>query len=353
MGGLIIKGEDNHFRALRNDYLPSFNRHLDNYLQYTPAAVMLGLKIGGVQGRSTWGRMLLSDLFSSALMAGTVNALKYSTLVMRPDGSNRHSFPSGHTATAFMTATMLNKEYGYRNPWIGIGGYTVAAATGLMRSANNKHWLSDILTGAGIGVISTELGYYLADLIFHDKSAHPVYTDELDRMRPPSFIGLYLGFNVPLSHYDLNEHLSFKSSSGCTAGLEGAYFFNPYIGIGGRGMVSNTRIIMNDIQSENNTFDLISAAVGPYFSYPLSKRWQIGSKLLVGFVHYPPLTLSRLSVGAHNGFGVGSGLSLTFRANDCFGFRLLFDYNLRSPQSTLSKEYLNMLTLGSSFIVTL
>ena len=48
-GGLIIKSEDDHFRHLRNDYLPHFNRHADDYLQYLPAAVMLGMK------PSCWG----------------------------------------------------------------------------------------------------------------------------------------------------------------------------------------------------------------------------------------------------------------------------------------------------------
>lgn len=169
VGGLIVKGEDDHFRNLRNEYLPRFNRHLDDYMQYAPAVAMLGLKASGVQSRSSWGRLLVSDAFSALLMGATVNTLKQTTNVERPDGSNRHSFPSGHTATAFMTATMLNKEYGHKSPWIGIGAYSVATATGLMRMANNKHWLSDVLTGAGIGILSTELGYYLADLIFKER----------------------------------------------------------------------------------------------------------------------------------------------------------------------------------------
>ena len=75
---------------------------------------MLGLKVSGVKGRSSWGRMLASNAMSVALMAGIVNSLKYSAQVERPDGTDLRSFPSGHTATAFMTATMLNKEYGYR-----------------------------------------------------------------------------------------------------------------------------------------------------------------------------------------------------------------------------------------------
>ncbi len=102
-------------------------------------------------------------------MAVGVNSLKYSCRVMRPDGSSRNSFPSGHTATAFMTATMLHKEYGHLSPWYSIGGYTVATLTGVTRQLNNRHWMSDIMVGAGIGILATELGYFLADLIFRDK----------------------------------------------------------------------------------------------------------------------------------------------------------------------------------------
>lgn len=116
VGGLAVKSGDDHFRSLRNDYLPRFHHHADDYLQYAPAAIMLGMKTFGVEGRSSWTRMLVSDAFSALLMGSVVNTLKQTTHVVRPDGSNDHSFPSGHTATAFMTATMLTKEYGHISP---------------------------------------------------------------------------------------------------------------------------------------------------------------------------------------------------------------------------------------------
>lgn len=75
VAGLVVQERDRGFRHLRNDYVPSFRLHYDDYLQYAPAALMLGLKIGGVRGRSSWGRMLVSDAFSVALMAGAVNSL--------------------------------------------------------------------------------------------------------------------------------------------------------------------------------------------------------------------------------------------------------------------------------------
>lgn len=353
VGGLIVKREDDHFRGLRNEYLPRFNRHLDDYMQYAPAAVMLGMKVAGVQSRSSWGGMLVSDAFSALLMGGVVNTLKQTTNVERPDGSNKHSFPSGHTATAFMTATMFTKEYGHKSPWVGVGAYSVATATGLMRMANNKHWLSDVLTGAGIGILSTEVGYYFADLIFREKGINRFANENMfDRMDKPSFVSLYLGLNIPLSGYDIDEEMEFRTSSGSSAGVEGAYFFNPYVGVGGRFTVSNTLIIVNEERAENNTFDAISLCGGSYFSYPLSSRWLIGSKLLGGYVHYPQLELTDRSVSSRSGFCMGSGVSLTFKAKEYYGIRFFLDYNLLPSHSRNSGEYMNMLTLGSSFMIT-
>ena len=73
VGGLIVKSEDDHFRSLRNDYMPRFDRHADDYMQYASAAIMLGMKVAGVQSRSSWGRMIVSDAFSAILMGSVVN----------------------------------------------------------------------------------------------------------------------------------------------------------------------------------------------------------------------------------------------------------------------------------------
>lgn len=145
----------------------------------------------------------------------------------------------------------------------------MATTTGLMRMTNNKHWLSDVLTGAGIGILSTELGYYLADLIFKKKGINRLANEEVfSRMDKPSFLSLYLGLNIPLSGYDIDEQTEFSTSSGSTAGMEGAYFFNPYVGSGGRFTVSNTSIIVNTDRAENNMFDVISFTEEVIFPIP-------------------------------------------------------------------------------------
>lgn len=135
--GLIVKGENRNFRTLRNRFQPTFHHEYDNYTQYVPLAATWGLKLAGVEGRSSWKELAVSNAFSAALMAGFVNALKYTTKEMRPDNSSNNSFPSGHTATAFMCATILHKEYGMISPWYSIGGYTLAGLTGVTRQLNN------------------------------------------------------------------------------------------------------------------------------------------------------------------------------------------------------------------------
>ena len=328
--GLIVAGEDSHFHSLRDNFLPSFRPHYDDYLQYAPAIAMLGLKIGGIQGRSSWGRMLGSDAFSASLMAIAVNTLKHTVKVMRPDGSNRHSFPSGHSATAFMTATMLHKEYGMtRSPWYSIGAYTAATLTGLSRQMNNKHWLSDVLVGAGIGILSTEVGYYLADLIFKGRGITYARLPDrpFDPGYKPSFFGLYLGLNLTPGRYALEDGREVSLSTGGTAGVEGAWFITRHIGIGGRATISNKPLSVDNIH-QDESLDMISGYVGPFFSYPLTCRWLVGGKLLAGYVHYPSCRLSDIRIGDKNGFGFGTGLSVTFLANHKFGMKFSTDYDL-------------------------
>lgn len=125
------------------------------------------------------------------------------------------------------------------------------------------------------------------------------------------------------------------------------------IGAGGRFAVSSTSIIVNKEQAESSTFDALTLCGGAYFSYPLSSRWLVGSKLLGGYVHYPQLRLTHQSVPARNGFCMGSGASLTFRAKEHYGIRFFLDYNLLPSHSKQSGEYMNMLTVGSSFMITL
>jgi len=138
---------------------PGFYSPADNYLQFAPAAAVFGLSAGGVKGKHTLGEQLILYAGSMLVSEGIATGLKYSTHILRPDNSAYNSFPSGHTTSAFTGAELLNQEYGSSSVLYPILGYGAASATGMMRLMNNRHWLSDVLVGAGIGMISTKLVY--------------------------------------------------------------------------------------------------------------------------------------------------------------------------------------------------
>lgn len=356
IGGLIEKYQDKKFRTLRNDFMPEFKRPLDNYLQFAPAVVMVGLKAAGVKSRSSWGRMLTTDAIATAMMASTVQLSKHATNVTRPDGTDNHSFPSGHTATAFMMATMLSKEYGYLSPWVSVGSYAVATTTGLMRIANNKHWLSDVMVGAGVGIIATEMAYWITDALFKDKGRNHLPTDDRKEVfgaGNPSFFSLYGGFNIPLSDYDINEEHDFETSTGTTMGLEGAWFFSRYVGVGAVGTISNIRYIVDSQDAPDNTYDFYRLCAGPYFSLPLTRRWSIGSKLLGGRIWYPTKTIDGVRLRHRDGWSFGSGVSINFQVQEHLMGSIFLDYGLQSPHSRESGEYIHLMTLGARMGVRL
>ena len=416
--GLIAKSEKAAFRQNYNNpntkirlIKTNFHNEIDNYTQYVPLALTIGLKLGGVESRSDWPRFWASSAASAAIMAGLVNGIKYTASEMRPDGSTRNSWPSGHTATAFLAATILHKEYGLtRSPWYSVGAYTLATATGVMRVLNNRHWISDVLSGAGIGILSVELGYGLMDLLFKNRGLQrgdlSVYPDLRSN---PSFFAISMGiglgnknlylppfeFDLPSELFgdvDLNgdeEPLHLKFRSATVVGAEGAYFFNPYIGVGGRLRVKATPIngwskfalseeadmqeffndplFVNSSQNialtiESDHITEFAADAGVYFSYPFSSRFALGAKALVGrsvmddidinasytgeqlefneesiFDDDAPMfkpsgkevnyTWDYIDVSASNSFKFGTGVSLTYAHKNNFSWRVFCDYD--------------------------
>jgi hypothetical protein len=160
-------------RELDHSIHNEVNKHLqtkipvDDYSQYAPALAVYGLSFMGIKTKHNFRDRTIIMATSYIVTGAVVRTMKSSIHVMRPDGSNSKSFPSGHTATAFVGAHILFKEYKDTSPWIGIAGYTVAAGTGALRILNKKHWLSDVVTGAGIGIVSAEVGYLMLP-VFHN-----------------------------------------------------------------------------------------------------------------------------------------------------------------------------------------
>jgi hypothetical protein len=143
----------------RQEWMPKFHHHADDYLQYAPIVAVYGLNALGIKGKNDFGNRTALLIKSELLVGILTYSLKKITAVPRPDTGQPTSFPSGHTAQAFAAATFMAKEYGHKNIWYSIGAYTVAAGIGTMRMMNNRHWVSDVLVGAGIGIFSTNFVY--------------------------------------------------------------------------------------------------------------------------------------------------------------------------------------------------
>jgi PAP2 superfamily len=126
------------------------------------AGAMLGgglVQLGGAVASFAAGWMtsnprleaLGSDLIRAQAMSGIMTqALKFATERTRPDGS-RYSFPSGHTSASFATATVLQGHFGWK---VGLPAYAAAAYVGTSRLSENKHYASDVIFGAAIGLVS-------------------------------------------------------------------------------------------------------------------------------------------------------------------------------------------------------
>ncbi len=324
--GLLSMAEKKKFRTAHEKFVPFYKNGLDDYLQFGPVAVSTILNVAGYEGRSNFVRYVASAGASYVVMAALVNGLKYSVRQMRPDGSTPNSFPSGHTATAFTAATILHKEYGLtRSPWWSVLGYATAATTGIMRTLNNRHWISDVLVGAGIGIISTDIGYAIVDMIMKDKGIKRKPREfRADLINNPSFFRLSLGmqglsnielkpttsytttmqvwnqsgasldndyftvvrngnpFRIPddfenrsnptYNNYSSNNPAvaegtapTIHTSMGTTVGVEGAYFINPYVGFGLRGRITTSSVYTDDLYCYD-TRGLVTGTVGSRLS---------------------------------------------------------------------------------------
>jgi hypothetical protein len=153
-GLLLIRTNENE--KLQNDFRKvlgtDFTTQADNYIQYASVLGIYGGTYLGLKAKNDWQHQTVNILIANAAMGIVVKTMKHTFKEERPDSSNHYSFPSGHTASAFTNAALLFYEYKDDNLWYASSGFVFAAATGFLRIANNKHYTSDVLAGAGIGL---------------------------------------------------------------------------------------------------------------------------------------------------------------------------------------------------------
>ncbi|OFY38806.1 MAG: hypothetical protein A2X18_09045 [Bacteroidetes bacterium GWF2_40_14] len=313
VSGIILYTPGKRFQDLRNGFAPDFYSRADDYIQYIPTAMLYGLRAGGVKGRSSMGRMLTTHALSAVTMALLVNGIKYTVKETRPDNSANNGFPSGHTALAFMSANMVHHEYGLtRSPWYSIGAYSIATTTALVRVLNDKHYLQDALLGAGIGILSTELGYYFSELIFKKRGILLSNKDYscFNSETPGSFIGMTFGFNKTLNTIPVASTVNLNCTWGTSAGVEGAYYVNKNWGLGGSltANSSPTQVVRGNFRFSGPHINWFTLSAGPCYSYPVTRTGRFGSKIAVGYSGLIENSFNGYTITASKGLSLAGGI---------------------------------------------
>ena len=136
----------------------NFHTRADDFLQFAPIAVLASADMFGLKTKNTIKKQAKNIILITAANYAVVKSIKLITNETRPNGSS-HAFPSGHTSNAFAMAGILHHELKDSHPILSYSGYVFATTTGVFRVLNNKHWVSDVLVGAGVGMLVTDVFY--------------------------------------------------------------------------------------------------------------------------------------------------------------------------------------------------
>ena len=113
-------------------------------------ASMTAYGFGRAFGENRIAHVGLDLLRAQILTEGLVQSLKYTVRRPRPDGSSGYSFPSGHAAVTFATATVLDRHHSWR---VSVPAYAFATYIATSRLHDNVHNLSDVAFGATLGIV--------------------------------------------------------------------------------------------------------------------------------------------------------------------------------------------------------
>ena len=161
-GVILLNTDDNQeLQDKSNNFFgKNFHSTADNIFPLVPIAQIYTGRYLGFEPKNNFKHQTIDLVVANATSLIIVEILKNSIKKERPDQSDNLSFPSGHSAIAFTNAALLFNEYKDSNIWYASSGFLFATTTAIFRIANNKHYSSDVLTGAGIGLASGILVSY-------------------------------------------------------------------------------------------------------------------------------------------------------------------------------------------------
>lgn len=365
--GLIQTFTHRNFNNLPGPYRYINHRWTDYGISLSPLAAAWVMKACGVKSRSTTRRMIASSIFATGLTVGLSQTLRMSVTEERPDGRGKSSLPSVHAALAFMGATVLSREYGHISPWITIGGYTAATGTQMLRVGHNAHWMNDIFVGAGIGVVSTNLAYYLTDRIFGRDGINrmPLSKSEQAQLQAwnncPSGFRLVSGtetngrsldvegFAQAAAGFDMTG-VTLRSSASVTSGFEADWFItdNLYLTAIARYTMSQAKLEIpdNSVTAWGEQIHLYHGDIAAGWLLPPVKKTRIGLRTLWGIRYNEGVTFHRVAKGKQLGEEL---LHIKPQLRPAGGFGIVIDM-LQSHNQTVGFAFDFLHTFGTDFL---
>jgi membrane-associated phospholipid phosphatase len=194
-GGILVNNsqfEQNLQHRIQVAVGENFHSDVDDYLQYVPIIQLYISDLAGVESRNHWFDQTKYLLISNLITSSITHGIKKLTPKLRPNGAP-DAFPSGHTSFAFNNAAVLYQEFNHTAPVLAYSGFLFSTTTAVYRMMNNRHWLSDVLFGAGLGILSVELVYWIEPF----KSFNPFIKSDAISCQPimsDNYYGIYFSY---------------------------------------------------------------------------------------------------------------------------------------------------------------
>lgn len=340
--GLLQTWTDHRFIKQPAQFEPKSDNY--NWADYAvggaPLIVNWALKAAGVQSRSKIERMMTANVMALGISAGTTKILKELVTETRPDRTDNHAFPSGHASFAFVSATVLSREYGYLSPWITIGSYATATTTQLLRIQHNKHWMNDLYIGAGIGTLSTNLAYFLTDKIFGEEAINKPEVRRKDVLRLMRFNEQPTGFSFIAGSEIGDRHIRFddvalKAATSFSAGVDLSYYTSSFLAVElmTRMVESQVKAFGTEQPFTGGRLNLYHFDIAAKLSNPITLGHRMGTRVFVGVRMLNGTTLTNLNdatisytIPNETKFELGLGINYECLDTDNYSWGFTCDY---------------------------
>lgn len=253
--------------------------------QYVPLTFPWVIKALGAPTRSSWGRMAVSQGAGALMLAATVQGCKRSIVSPRPDCTDYRSFPSGHTAWAYFGATATAVELSDLSPWYGVGTYAFAAAIGVERVVDGRHYPADVAAGAGIGITTSALGYLIGDVIFGPDATAPFEKNDNSRLS----VAITTGMRFPLHSINIGP-ARLRFMPGLLTSVNATTALTRHFAIGATLEVTSSPVVTGNGPMAGTTLvaplNGVALLIAPRFQVNTSRRLSVDATLSAGWAKY-------------------------------------------------------------------